>query len=303
MTSGQRARRARIGTVLAAAAALMLAINDVAVPFAYAQGFGAATVVFFRFAFLLASLMAVLPLAGLGYRLPRDHALHATGSGIIAGMATLALLGSFALIPVSLALIILYTYPFLTALFESVHARRTPSLTETVCLAVALAGIGIVIGLDEVKLSPLGLLLGCVSSVGYAASIFWNSVRLRTADGIVVTFHMAIPGLAVTALFLAASGSFAAPWPGPGGWLALLIACVFFTVAFIGMYKAIELVGGAPTAMLLNLEPVFVMVLAALLLGEALTLPRVLGGAMVIGAVVVSEARRNRRNLAVGLPV
>ncbi len=57
--------------------------------------------------------------------------------------------------------------------------------------------------------------------------------------------------------------------------------------------------GGAPTAMLLNLEPVFVMFLAALLLGEELSLPRLLGSAMVIGAVVVSEAWRNRRTAAI----
>lgn len=51
--------------------------------------------------------------------------------------------------------------------------------------------------------------------------------------------------------------------------------------------------------MVLNLEPVFVMFLAAILLDEALTLPRLLGSAMVIGAVVVSETWRNRRTAAV----
>jgi hypothetical protein len=188
MTSGQGARQARIGIVIAAAAALTLAINDVAVPFAYAQGFSAPTVVFFRFAFLLVSLVALLPLVGLRYRLPKDHALHAPGSGIAAGMATLALLGAFALIPVSLALnIILYTFPILTALFESVHARRLPSPVEIICLIVALTGIGIVIGLNEVRLSSFGLLPGAISAVGYAGSIFWNSVKLRRADGTVVS--------------------------------------------------------------------------------------------------------------------
>ena len=88
---------------------------------------------------------------------------------------------------------------------------------------------------------------------------------------------------------------------GFGGWLPLLATCFFFTVSFIGMYKAVQWAGGAPTAMLLNLEPVFVMFLAALLLGEALSLPRLLGSAMVIGAVAVSEAWRNRKVAAAEL--
>ncbi len=61
MASEETARRSRLGIIIAAASALTLAINDVAVPFAYAQGFSAPTVVFFRFLFLLASLVALLP--------------------------------------------------------------------------------------------------------------------------------------------------------------------------------------------------------------------------------------------------
>jgi drug/metabolite transporter (DMT)-like permease len=294
MIGEQRARQARIGILIAAAAALTLAINDVAVPFAYRQGFSAPTVVFFRFAFLLLSLLVVLPLVRLSYRLPRDNALHALGSGIVAGIATLGLLGSFAYIPVSLALIILYTYPILTALFEAAYAGQRPSLVEMTCLIVALAGIGVVIGLNDVELSPIGILLGIMSAAGYAASIFWNSVRLRQTDGIIVTFYMAISGVAVTALFLLVSSTFVVAPSGFGGWLPLLVTCFFFTVSFIGMFKAVQWAGGAPTAMILNLEPVFVLVLAAILLGESLTLPRIIGSAMVIGAVVVSEAWRNR---------
>ena len=138
--------------------------------------------------------------------------------------------------------------------------------------------------------------------MSYATSIFWNSVKLRAADGIVVTFHIAICGVTTSALFLLATGTFALTSSGLAGWLPLLVTSFFFSMAFIGTYKAIELVGGAPTAMMLNLEPVFVMFLAALFLGEDLTLPRLVGGAMVIGAVVMSEAWRNRKAIAVEVP-
>lgn len=298
MSSEQTARRARIGIIVAAGAALTLAINDVTVPFAYAQGFNAPTVVFFRFLFLLAGLLVLLPLLGLSYRLPGNQAFHAMGSGILTGIATLGLLGSFAYIPVSLALIILYTFPILTALLEGLHARRAPSLVEFLCLIAALAGIGIIIGLNEVKLSSEGLLFAGISALGYAASIFWNSVKLRTADSTIVSFHMAVAGVATTGLFVLATGSFAVAQMTFGGWLPLFLTCFFFGVAFIAMYKAVELAGGAPTAMILNLEPVFVMGLASVLLDEKLTVPGVLGGILVIGAITVAEYWRNRRSLS-----
>jgi drug/metabolite transporter (DMT)-like permease len=109
---------------------------------------------------------------------------------------------------------------------------------------------------------------------------------------------MAISGVATTALFLLATGTFAAAQTGFGGWLPLLATCFFFTISFIGMFKAVQWAGRAPTAMMLNLEPVFVMFLAAALLDDALSLPRLLGSFMVIGAVVVSEAWRNHKAVA-----
>lgn len=301
MISNHIQRRVRMGVLLASGAALALAINDVSVPFAYAQGFNPPTAVLARYVFLLASLVLLLPLFGLNFRLPPGHTRHALGSGVAAAIATLGLLGSFAHIPVSLAVVILYTFPILTALLECAYARRLPGAIEFLCLVVALAGVSIAVGLNDVKLNPIGIVLVGVAACGFAVSIFWNSIKLRSADGTIVTFYIAIAGVATASLYLAVTGSFSITQKGFTGWLPLLVVCLFFAISFIGMFKAVELAGGAPTAMLLNLEPIFVIGLAALLLGEELTLPRVIGSLLVIGAVVVSEISRNRKGVAVEL--
>ena len=299
MTTGHTALKARFGITLAAAAALMLAINDVSVPFSYARGFSPPTVALARFAFLFASLVILLPLLGLGYRLSKAHMRHALGSGVAMAIATLGLLGSFAYIPLSLAVVILYTFPLLTVLLECAHARRLPGIVEFACLIAALAGIGIAVGFNDVAIAPVGILLAGIASLGFAVSIFWNSIKLRTADGTIVTFYIAIAGVATTALYLAATNNFSVTvQPGFSAWLPLLVTCFFFTLSFLAMFKAVEFAGGAPTAMLLNLEPVFAIGLAALLLGEDLTLPRILGSTLVIGAVVVSEMARRGKDVA-----
>jgi drug/metabolite transporter (DMT)-like permease len=301
MSSGQPAQRARIGIIIAALAALTLAINDVSVPFAYAQGFNPPTVVLGRYVFLLASMLVLLPVLGLGFRLPRDQALHALGSGVFSAIGTLGLLGSFAYIPVSLGVVILYTFPIITTLLECAYARRLPGAIELLCLVAALAGVGIAIGLNEVTLDPKGLLFAGISALAFAISIFWNSIKLRAADGTIVTFYMAIAGVSLAVLYLAATGTLMLTQAGFSGWLPLLVTCFFFAISFLGMFKAVEFAGGAPTAMMLNLEPVFAIGLAALVLGEALTLPRLLGSALVIGAIVVSELARGRKDVVVEL--
>ncbi|WP_119389153.1 DMT family transporter [Taklimakanibacter lacteus] len=301
MTSGHPARKARIGIILAGVAALTLAINDVSVPFAYAQGFNPPTVVLARYIFLLGGLVLALPLLGLGFRLARNHAFHALGSGITAAIGALGLLGSFAYIPVSLGVVILYTFPIITTLLECAQARRFPGAIELACLIAALIGVGIAIGLNDMSLDPRGIALAGLSAVGFAISIFWNSIKLRTADGTIVTFYMAIAGVATAVLYLSLTQGLALTGAGFTGWLPLAVTCFFFAISYIGMFKAVELAGGAPTAMVLNLEPVFAIGLAALFLGEALTLPRLLGSALVIGAVVLSEFSRGRKDVAVEL--
>lgn len=304
MADGQMARRARLGIILAAAAGLMLAVNDVSVPFSYQRGFSPPTVVLARFGFLILTVILLMALLRLKPVLPHARTGHALGSGAMTGMATLGLLGSFAFIPVSLGVVILYTFPMLTTLLECLHARRLPGLIEILCLVVAFAGVGISVGLNDVALDPKGILLAGLASLCYAVSIFWNSIRLREADSTVVSFYMAISGIVTVALYVLATGSFVVtPEPGLGPWLPLLVTCFFFSVAFVLMFRAVTYAGGSATAMVLNLEPVFVIGLAALLLGEDLTVPRVLGGALVIGAVVVSEICRGRKDAIVIEPV
>src|SRR6185503_11776080 len=96
---------------------------------------------------------------------------HAFGSGSAAAIGALALLVSFAHIPVSLAIVILYTFPILTALLESAQARKLPSAIEVLCLITALAGIGVAIGLDQMSLSAMGVALATLSAIAYAISI------------------------------------------------------------------------------------------------------------------------------------
>lgn len=304
MSSDHTAQKSRLGILLAAAAGLMLAVNDVSVPFAYKSGFSPPTVVLARFGFLLLTVVLLMVVLRLKPRLVPGRAGHALGSGAVTAVATLGLLGSFAFIPVSLGVVILYTFPMLTTLFECLHARRFPGAVELLCLITAFAGVGIAVGLDDVALDPRGIFLAGLAAFCYAVSIFWNGIALRTSDSTVVSFHMAISGIVTVALYVLATGSFVlTPEPGLAPWLPLLVTCFFFSVSFVLMFRAVSLAGAAPTAMVLNLEPVFVILLAAAFLSEGLTPARALGGALVIGAVVVSEIRRARKNAVVIEPI
>ncbi|MEZ5925560.1 MAG: DMT family transporter [Hyphomicrobiaceae bacterium] len=270
------------------AAALALAINNVTLPFVYQAGWNAQSVVLVRFAFSTVALGLVLLMSGRRFRLSGADTGHALGSGVAVAIGALGLLGSFQFIPVSLAIVIVYTNPVLTAVMLSVWHRRPPGFVQVVCLVVAFVGVAIATGIDHLSLDPRGILLALMSAVGFSFSFAWNSIKLRAADAMVVTFTMVVAGGVATGLFVLLSRSLSLPIE-LSGWLLFLIPACCFTFAMFGMYEGVRRIGGAPAAMLMNLEPVMTIVLAPFVLGETLTGAHIAGGLLVIVAVYVSE--------------
>ncbi len=200
-------------------------------------------------------------------------------------------------LPVSLAILIFFTFPLMTALLESTLDRRLPSLGQIACLFGALAGLAIALEVERFALAPEGVIFAAIGAVGVAISYVWTGRALPGVDSAVMTFHMAITGFVGASLYVMATGSFALPVDGGLGWAALVVAVVGFAVAFFAMFRGVHLIGPAPTAMVMNLEPVFTIALAVTLLAETLSDRKLIGAAVVLAAVVASQLLLKRRRV------
>ena len=54
-------------------------------------------------------------------------------------------------------------------------------------------------------------------------------------------------------------------------------------------FRSVQLIGATATATIMNLEPILTMVLALLVLGEPLTVVKLAGAALVVGAIFGSR--------------
>ncbi len=101
----------------------------------------------------------------------------------------------------------------------------------------------------------------------------------------------------VYALLLLGSGGSVSPLDLPAGtWPALLgLGLVSTAIAIQAFYAGVRRVGGARAALISTVEPVYTVVLAMILFGERLTPMQLLGGALVIGAVILAETGRPDR--------
>lgn len=225
------------------------------------------------------------------------------GMGLIGVAGTqLVYFASLQRIPVSTALLIEYLAPLLLVGFVWVTTRRAPKAVVLVGSAVAIGGLVLVIGPGAIGATDgLGLFFAGLAAVGCA---IYYVIAARPSDGLPPVAFAAF-GLLLGSLLLGIVGvvglvpftmEFAdvamfgteVTW-----WTPLLIVGVIGTAfAYVASIAASELLGSRLMSFVGLLEVVFASIFAWLLLGEALGLLQLLGGAAILAGIALVRSEK-----------
>jgi drug/metabolite transporter (DMT)-like permease len=168
-------------------------------------------------------------------------------------------------------------------------------------IAVALAGAAIVISHGDLP----SLLTGAIgpgeaflfgSVIGWAAYTLIGRRVLGRVSALATTTYAALFGTAMLALAALAEQPWSALAALPlRGWAAIGYLGVLGTVvAFLWYYEGVQRIGASRTAIFINLVPVFGVAFSALLLGEPVFASMVVGGALVIAGVALTNRSAGR---------
>ncbi|MBO9663986.1 DMT family transporter [Dokdonella sp.] len=244
---------------------------------------------------LVVAVLALLPRAWRGLRAMSGRVMLAyAGIGVLVALHWLTFYASIKLANASVgATCIALATPF-TALIEPKLARRRFSLRELLLGIAVLPGVALVAGGMPTEMR-LGLLVGTVSAVLVALFGSLNKRMVEHGDAFAVTglelgagtlsLMLLAPLLALVHPALGGN-PFVLPGPRDGALLvALALTCTLlpFTLYMIALRHMSAFAAQLAT----NLEPVYAIALAALLLGEQNELtPMFYAGAAIILAVV-----------------
>jgi drug/metabolite transporter (DMT)-like permease len=288
-----------LGAILTAAGAILFAVSITALPVYYSGGGNVQSVLLARYALLLVFCIGYAVSRGIPMTLTGPQLSAALGSGLVFGAGGLAAIAAYAFVPVSLGVLIFYLFPLLTVLMEAPLDKRLPRLSQIACLIAALLGIALALELGETTYDLRGITMCVLGAAGVAASFVWSGRKLAGTDPMVVNIYRSACALGLAAGFGLASGSGVALELAPDIWLAFAIAVLASILAFVAMFAGVERIGASPAAMIMNLEPVVTMLLAAVFLGETATAYKVSGAAIIIGAILISQwlqARASAQN-------
>ncbi len=284
------------GLIIVILAAIFISLSNVLAPIIYDNGGNPLTYLTLRFLGFVILCQLWFSSRGGSTSLPLRIRLSAYGGGIAYALGAGSLLGSFAYIPVSLAVLIFFTFPILTGLITSLLDRKWPPATETICVTIAFIGLTLALQVSVGSLNPIGMGLAFLGAVGVSVSYVWNGRALHNIDTTLSTFHMSVGGLAIAVLVTLSFNAISFPSETSVGWIALGGAILCFAAAFFAMFYSVRLIGPVRTAMMMNLEPIITISLSFLILSESLMLKQLVGAALVIASVVAYQSYGNRKD-------
>ncbi len=275
--------------------ALMMGANHVAARIAFNNGVDVATAVVFRSSVTALVIAAILAVQGVRLKFTRRHKRVLPVVGLLIGVQSLCLYSAVARLPVALALLAFNTYPIWIAAWSWAIYRHRPERALLIAMPVILAGLALALDVFGAA-SGLGaqgqwarigagvaFALAAAATFGLALVITQHEAgdvdgRVRTAT------TMAIAAL-VALTMVTTQGGFHLPL-APAGWAGLAALTFLYGTAFTIMFTVLPRLGVVGNSAIMNIEPIFALVLAWALLDQVIAPIQVVGGVLVVATVM-----------------
>lgn len=281
--------------------AAMMGANHVAARFAFNDSVSVMTAVIFRSGVTATIITLLLLRQGVAVSFSRRHKLALPVIGTLVAVQSYCLYSAVARLPVALALLAFNTYPLWTAFWARMIYRHHAEAFVLRAMPVMLFGLALALDV-----------FGAASGLG--ANAHWQQIGAGVgfatmaaatfALAMVITQHEAVDidgrlrtaiTLGTVTLLTSALAILSDGWSLPqssSGWWGLAGLTFLYGTAFTLMFSLLPRLGVVGNSAIMNIEPVFALVLAWLLLGQTIAPIQVAGALIVVGTVMVLGLRR-----------
>ena len=197
---------------------------------------------------------------------------------------------------VAVAILLQYTAPLLVMAYAALTREEEVTSVKLLAAGLAIAGCYFAVGGASAAagLPPGALAIGMLSAVCFAfLTVFTRHLLVRYSIW-TVTFY----GFAFASLFwliVNPPSHIARESPDAGTWAALVgLAVISVLIPYSLFFAGLRHVVSSRAIIISTLEPITAIVSAALIAGEHLSLPQGFGAALVIGAIVLLQVKRER---------
>lgn len=214
--------------------------------------------------------------------------------GVVMALVQLTYFTTISKIQVAAAILLQYLAPILVAFYSICFWRERLTLFKVLSVCLSFAGCYLVVGgynLQLLQLNRVGILWGVASAVCYATYTLLGERGMQRYSPWTVLFY-ALFFSAITWHILYPPFHYLFAGFTMSQWVGLIYIAVFGTAIPFGLYfVGINYVRSTRASITATLEPISAGFIAYLFLGEILEPLQILGGALVIVAIVMLQLR------------
>jgi drug/metabolite transporter (DMT)-like permease len=251
--------------------------------YAREAGIDTFTLLFLRF------MIAALIMAGF-LVMRREGVPRGKTLGLLIGMGAIGYVGqSFCYLTATqyasagLVALLLYLYPTFVAILSVIFLKEKLNRVKVMALVLATTGVALIVDLQGGQW--LGIALAISAAAIYSVYIIVGAGVMKQVSAIASSTVIFASAGFVYGVLMALNGP---RWPtSVDGWLIVAATVLIATVIPVATFLAgLKRIGPTDASMLSTLEPVVTVLLAAWLLDEQLQGTTLLGGALILSAVI-----------------
>lgn len=223
----------------------------------------------------------------------RSHALGLLGLGALTAANWYFYILAVQVSTVAVAVVVLFTYPLLTALLEPLFFRERLQGWALISGSVVVLGVLLIVPrFTLTDATAQGALYAFIASVSITLRNLISRKAVRSYAASTVILYQASFAAVVFLPSAAATGR----WPTPAEWGVLLLLGAGLTAASQVLFVAcLRYLTSSFASLVVSVQPVYTTVIALFLLHEVPGSRTLLGGLLVIGAVVFALVMEQRR--------
>lgn len=185
-----------------------------------------------------------------------------------------------------LAMVLFFIYPVFVVVFNCFFHKIKITKIYYIAIFLILFGIVLLAGIDEFKFDLIGIGLGIIAAIFFAAYVIIS--KKTVISPLSSTFTLSIGCAAISLAFTLAEGGFKIP-ADLKSWINILfIGTVCTALPILLFLKGLEFVNSAKASMLSVSEPLAMMIFGYFLLGEKITILQFIGAIVILGGAMMT---------------
>lgn len=212
-------------------------------------------------------------------------------SGVAMGINWILLFEAYKYTSVSIATLSYYFAPVIVTAVSPFLFKEKLTGKQILCFVMSTVGLVLITGIGTSGSGNdiVGILFGLGAACFYATVILLNKF-IKNVEGIHRTFLQFISAIIVLLPYVIFTGGFTLDALDGKGWTNLLIIGLIHTgVTYCLYFSSLKELPGQKAAILSYIDPLVAVLISVTVLGEAMTVPQIIGGVLILGFTLINE--------------